>query len=480
MSSYDVAITLGGYAFTVSDTDPPIEETVTVLDDLRLSWANGSSDPRPAQPAPSSAQVRFMTRDVANLAALDIGTPAQIKVTSGGTMLAAIAGRVTDLEAVPSALANGDRVMTYTVTILDYVVDLAELLIDLVRPQEFAFDRITALVDAIAAAGGPPINYGSTLGGAVEFEAINEVQKPALDLLLDFLRQYTPGYVGIEPIRPRYLVVPCTTAGELDSFTLEWAATKTTLTRGPARWDVVGGLLSIVPDGTPPTPGGLANPQGGLLIDSCTVLLDGITWNRDKFGSVNTVSVRTSTFTVTASSPATTPVRLALSSTLTGVGPATAMADMYLPEVPELSRWSMEAFTWRPSDAELAGLPWPLVVDTDNIDPDGLSLSVLDIDLAKGPTAYYAQVVLSPIPDAINPASTLGFLGGTLTGATLRIRRGKVTIDAALDRRIPIADNIGGLPLNATVTEIGAEFPTIAAEDIDPAITAYDARLAHI
>lgn len=164
------------------------------------------------------------------------------------------------------------------------------------------------------------------------------------------------------------------------------------------------------------------------------------------------------------------PVKLALTTTLTSAGNAAAMGEMYLPDDDIGNRWQLENFTWIPSDASLAAMPFPLAPDADEIDFD---------DYAGGPAAYYAQAVLADIPEEINPGGDgQGFIGGTLAGVELRIVGGEITIDLAIARRIPEA--WFSAPMFAvSYDDIATAFPGVDYDDVDPAISYYDARLAH-
>lgn len=165
-----------------------------------------------------------------------------------------------------------------------------------------------------------------------------------------------------------------------------------------------------------------------------------------------------------------TPVRLTLDTTLTSRDGGEAMARMYLPDDDIGNRYALEAFTWLPTDDELAALPFPLAPDSDQI-TDGYPA-----DLSHGPSAFYAQVVLAGIPDEINPGQeALGFVAGTLGSMDLRISRGTVSVGLSLTRRTPRPTP----PFAVTYADIGTAFPTVDYDDVDTALSYYDTRLAH-
>lgn len=288
MSTYEVDVTLGSHAFTVSSEDPPIEDTITVLDDLRISWAAPTSDPWPWQPGATTGQIRFLTRDVDNLADVDITTPMQIKVTSGGTVTAAMTGRVTDLDCYPVRLADGDLVMFYNVTGVDYTIDAAEVTIDLVRPAEPAGDRIVGICEAIEAAGGPPFTIPSYSPLAFTFAAAEEYQQSGLQVLLDHLRQL-PGVGTVTDDTGRRLVVPRTTGGVLDALDLHWLASRYAITWPPAALVLEAGTLTLDTDA--PLPADLEDYPTGLVIPAGSVLLDDLEWTRSKGTAVNEVGI---------------------------------------------------------------------------------------------------------------------------------------------------------------------------------------------
>lgn len=166
-------------------------------------------------------------------------------------------------------------------------------------------------------------------------------------------------------------------------------------------------------------------------------------------------------------------VGLTLESTLANAGAAELMAKMYLPDGDIGNRWALDKVTWLPSDASLAALPFPVTPDTDDFDLTAVPPTF------TGVACYVAQVVLDGIPEEINPAGDgQGFIGGTLAGASLKISRRRVTVEIAIARRIPnvYPDSVGFF---VSPADLAADFPTITPPDVDAAISAYDARLAH-
>lgn len=488
MSTYDVDITLGSNTFSISSTDAPIEDTITVLDNLTIGWRFAENAPRPVQPDPVTCSLGLLTRDVDNLADIDIGTPLQVLVSSDGNAVAAFAGRVAQITASPQVLKNPDgtdgRAMFYQLDAVDYVVDLAELLITVNRPVEVISDRLNAITAAITTAGGalvdwPPFNFDSNVD---YFDAYAAVQQPALDVLTEHVRQLA--HPSASELSGLLLITPYTAAGVLTKYDMGWPIlTNATMVWPPASWAIIDGKLMIDPEGGPLPPGRIPLYDGlpiGLSIDGCRVLLDGVEWIRSKFGAVNYVSVTGPDTTAVASRPAEQVIKLALESTLllSAPGPnhVQEMADMYLPDA-DSDRWAIDAVTWQPSDAELAALPFPLAPDT-----GGLSTNPYEIvdGPIVGPSAYYAPVVIREVPNELNPGSDLGYLAGTLSSVQLTIKRKTITAELGITRQLPKNTDVSGSGvIGTTWDDLAADFPTITWADVDPRPTWYDARLAH-
>lgn len=489
MSLYTVSIKLGAHVFAITSADAPIETAVTVLDNLTIRWEFAENAPRPVQPEPTSCSLGLLTRDVANLSDVDIGTPLQVKVTSAGRTVAAFTGRVAQMTTSPRVLKNPDgsdgHAMIYQLDAVDYVVDLAELLVDVTRPAEPISTRLTALAAAIVAAGGPtihlpPFSFDSAIH---EFDAYAVTQESALDVLLEHLRQLP--HPGNSTIPGVLLVQPRTVAGALTEFDLGFEIlSAVTLVWPPADWAMIGGKLMIDPAGGP-LPGGrdplYASLEVGLSIDGCRVELDSVEWIRSKFGAINYVSVTGPNTSAVASRPAESVVKLALQSTLLWPGPpidntVQEMADMYLPD-PDVDRWAIDKVVWRPSDAELAALPFPLTVDT-----DALTTNIYETASPgpfRGPTCYYAPVVIRDILDELNPGSDLGYLAGTLSSAAVKIAAKLLTVELGVERKLPKNLDVVTPIVGCSWDDLQADFPAVTWSDVDPRVSWYDARLVH-
>lgn len=284
-STYEVEVTLGTYTFTVTSADTPAEDTVNVLDDLELEWHAPTSDPWPWQPEPVTLGIGFMTRDAANLAAVDIGTPMQIKVTSDAHPIAAFSGRVSDLKADPRRF-GGDDVMFYDITGVDYTVDLAQTNITLVRPLETKAARLSALIAAVAAADGPTIEGFTSPPGSATIAPVTAYQTEALDELLEYTRQ-----VPLNDLEDysRTLMVPRTTAGDLEAINGAWPLARQALTWPPFGLTLDGSTLTIDTDAA--MPGDLEGLPESLVIPASEVDLTSVSWYRSKVTSVDQVNV---------------------------------------------------------------------------------------------------------------------------------------------------------------------------------------------
>ncbi len=470
MSTYSVDIVLGEHSFTISSADAPPApgEPLYVLDGLRLAWQYADNDPFPSQPQPAECDLAFYVDSVSELADVDLGTPVVVYLTSAGTNVATFTGRVAAMSAVPSR-RKGVTGLRYSISCVDYMVDLRELQLNITRPVETGEDRLGAIVDAIADAGGPEVTLPAVLFEGTLFDAITAADTNAFDLLDDHLRQIVTPDV-------RSYMVPVTVAGVLDSITCIFAlAPRVSLTWPPGLFVLNGNLLTVEPDDTPPAD--LAGYQMGMLLDSGRVREQPLTWSKAKNAGPNTVTVTgpAGTVTSTSASPGTAPVKLAISTTLTtatsGIPTAQAsMSKLYLPD-PDANRWSVDQFVWMPTDAELAALPFCLTPDTDSLD--------FTPDHYAGPACYTAQVVVTNVPDHVNPASDSGFYAGCPAGIEVRVQNKTVTVAMRIAKRLPRTQ--AGF-FGAAWSDLAADFPAVkwatGTQTVDPNLSWYETRLA--
>lgn len=471
MSTYDVDLTIGGVTFNLSSGDAP-DAGLNVLAGLSLGWQFPSNAAWPAQPDPVTCKLGLISDDVTlyDLGTIDINAAVYVRITSAGTLVASFAGRVADMNATPDRY-NGAQVMRYDLIAVDYVVDLAETLITVNQASESIGFRIQALAAAAEAKGSAPFVFPAHMESFYALLALDAFEQPASDLIDDVLKQVS----GLDMDDPngRTMILPQTIGGVLDSYDLTHTVPSYALTWPPAILAVVAGELTIVPDDTPPVT--FVDYALGLAIDADRVDED-LTFNRTKSASPNYVTVTygaggvLSVSVTDVPSAATPKVKLPLASQLTTSAAATSMAGMYLPDG-DANRWAADRFTWRPSDAELAALPFPLTPDTEDL---GLS----------GPPCYLAQVMVSTIPDNINPAGNAGIYAGVIDGAEVRIMPkrgtdagGEVVVELKLRKRLPRPP----AAFAVTYDEVKADFPgveySIGAEVVDPGVTYYETRL---
>lgn len=470
MSTYDVDLTIGDVTFNLSSGDAA-DANLNVLAGLRLGWQFPSNAAWPAQPEPVTCQLGLLSDDVTlyDLGTIDINVPVYLRLTSGGTLVASFAGRVADMNASPDRY-NGAQVMRYDIIAVDYVVDLAETLVTLNQASESIGFRVQAIAAASEAKGSAPFVFPSHMESFYALLALDAVEQPVSDLLDDVLRQVS----GLDMDDPngRTMILPQTIGGVLDSYDLTHTVPNYALTWPPAILAVVSGQLTIVPDDTPPVT--FTDYVLGLAIDADRVDED-LTFNRTKSASPNYVTVTygaggVSSVSLTDVESTVAKVKLPLASQLTTSAAALSMAGMYLPDG-DANRWAADRFTWRPSDAELAALPFPLTPDTEDL-------------LLSGPPCYLAQVMVSTIPDNINPAGNAGIYAGVLDGAEVRIMPkrgnqagGEIVVDLKLRKRLPRPPGAFAV----TYDEVKADFPgveySIGAQVVDPGITYYELRL---
>lgn len=463
MSVYDVAIKVGAYSFTVHSTDTyDALDTVYVLDGLSIPWAFAKGAPFPSQPDPVQCVLRLATRDVVNLAGLEIGDPVQVKVTSAGTPIGSFTGRIVDPQVDLVRRGNSTWAL-YTIQCGDYNLDLAETALDLTRGVEGTGVRVQAIATAITAATGLPVTISGASHPQGIFEALQVVQSPALQLLVDALGQmndFDPNAAaGVNQWRT--FVVPTTTAGVLTGWDLTKSITQQfAQTWPPGQLALIAHVLQLVFPGVPPV--ALGGKALGLVCHPGRTVEGSIVWRETK-GDPNEVvanSQTAGTVTVSNKQAGTRPVTLTIASTLTTAQAETDMAAMYLPDL-DTARWLCDSFTWLPTDAELAALPFPLTPDTDtgNIN------------------CYWAQVAIDQIPDNVNPASDSGFYAGGLDGANLQIVDGRLFFVLSVRRRLPRPFGLGVTWADLRANFAGVKYRT-GVNNIDPTLSWFEMRLA--
>lgn len=464
-SNYDVAITLGPYAFTVHDGDlPSALDAVYVLDGMNIDWAFTEADPVPAQPNPVESSITLLTRDVVNLHSVDVGTAAQFKLTSAGTLIASFTGRVDDITATPIRRFNAttelyEQWISYDIQLSDYRVDLNEVPVTIVRPQERIQPRVDAINAGIVASGGLPISLPVFSALAPFFDALNAAAQPGLALMVDYLRQIA---IAGTFLYGRLIVVPTTVAGVLTGYNGQAKLDQQAHTWPPGKFKLVAHILGLSFVEAPP--GSLLGLPLGLAVNAGRVQ-EAVNYRRSKVTAPNTTTVTGSFGTVSKTyRPDLRPVVQALQSTWSADTEGLSMATMYQP-FSDVEPWTVENVVWMPTDAELAALPFPLTEDTDTANI----------------ACYQAQVAVYNVPNKINPAGDSGFYAGTLDGVSVQIIGGKVYVFLKINRRLPIPiDDV--VDVGVTWDDLKASFPAVTwrtgTDKVDPTLSWNDTRLA--
>jgi hypothetical protein len=446
IADYTATITIGDLSFTIERGVCDLEDSVIVLDGLRIGWDIDESAPWPAQPNPVSCQLGLWTSDVAELDAVVISTPVSVELTDVAEQtVATFHGRIVRQAARPRRGAGTSLSMLYSFSALDYTVDLAETPVTITDewPAESGTDRLARIYAACSSAGLP---FGAPPdGGDSAFAALSAGTTTAAALLEDHLRQIA---IDVGDGLQRYIVVPVVTGGVLEEFGVTLLERTVDASLLPGVIEEVGGLLTLTfPD---------EDAQG--LVDACVVDLD-VQWNRLKYRAVNVVTVAADEgLTATAAQGTGPPVRLTLESTLTNRDALEAMAELYLPDVAETNGWVADAFrlhAWRePASITPSWFP-------DHSDP------------AAPTTVYVMPIAIVNVPANVNLAGPGDVYAGQLVKVELTVEGGRIMVDFALRRQLPA-------PVGADAVTwdwISANHPTITWDDIDPGLTWYDLRL---
>lgn len=441
---YTVTLKVGAHEFTITSDDTFDEDDpIQVLDNLTIGWELDEAAAWPTQPDAPTCTVGFYTLDVAELADVEIGTLMSVVLTDPtGAVFGTFHGRVAEQTAV--IVKRGDTLaVLYTLQGVGYTVDLDELpIITEAWPAESGDDRFARIVAAIAAAGGPVVEPPADVDTAA-FAAQNAITTNAGDLLGTHLAQVAiPGTYGPQ----RYIVVPVVVADELDHFECVLLDKTVDAALLPGTFDVVDGLFTLT----------FPDPAAAGLVDACNVDLS-TPWKKLKYRAVNHVTVTGDAFTVQATRPG-PPVRSNLSTTLTDLAAGERMAQLYLPDVDETNGWTPDRFRLYAHRAQACIVPsW---FPDHRQDPASTAV-------------YVMPIAILGIPPQVNLAGEIVY-AGQLSAVQLTISRRKILVDFALRRQLPL-----GIGDDAASWDwVGTEFPTVTWDDVDPALSWYDARLA--
>lgn len=445
-AEYTAVIELGDHSWTIVSGECEDEEVV-VLDGLRIAWNVDESKPWPAQPNPVECSLSVWVEDVADFADVGIGTPLSVVLTDvADNVFGTFHGRISSEGSVARNRGPAGLGMLYSLSAVDYTVDLAETPVTITAewPAEDADTRVARVFTAIAGAGltmgSPPSGFGSAA-----FEALSAGTTTAAALLEDHLSQLA---VDSGNGLTRYIMVPVApdAFGGLKYFEAVLLDRTVDAALLPGTLDVVDGVLVLTfPD---------LDADG--VVDACAVDLN-VPWTRLKFRAVNVVTVAGGTVTASAAHGG-PPVRLTLGTTLTDQTAAERMAALYLPDLDEANGWV--ANTFRLYAHREPGAIVPAWFPDHRTDPP-------DTDV------YVMPLALVGIPPNINLSSDLDAYSGQLVRSELLIERKKLNVDFGLRRQIP--GSVGADAL--TWDDVASLWPSLTWDDVDPALSWYDARL---
>lgn len=391
--------------------------------------------------------------------------------TADARTIGTFPGRIGELDAVPvrrpdPANPGGPPIqwIRFDLLLVDYNVDLAEAKLTLTRPaNENMYTRLAAVASAAATAVGKPVN---TITGSIPYvDALDVASESAYSLLVDLLRQNPwEATVTDQGDSGRPLLIPRISAvtGLLTSFDATRILSKYQTSWGPAVFALVGSVLKLNFAGAPPAAPG-AFPFS-LVIDAGRVSEDGTKYTRAKYADPDQINLSGPFGSLTLRSPygnqRAAPVSRDITTNYVSLSAAQDFSYLYLdPEQGDI-RWDVDELTWYPTDAELATLPFPLMPDlaTPNL------------------ACYAAQVVITGIPNVVNPTGPTGYYAGSLAGVRLRVIEGKVVVQLKLSRRLPLDDGTV-TALGITPANLATLFPTVKVNQVDPTLSVYDTRL---
>lgn len=475
MSTYTVNVALapaGGttptHTWTIESGDPADEmATSQVLDGLTVSWKFPENTPYPCQPDPAQVRLQLLVDAASQLDDIAEGDVAFVEVISAGTLVSRQAGRIADASLTP-VKRGGVFKARLDVLFVDFLQDGPGWpRVSGTFPAQGARSRwaaIGALLEGFWANNVQRVpaayRHLPMADEAILLDQVTFANASVMDLFDDTLRQIADVTDGVRRIMFAETLYP--TVDNLPFWQLITVplAAASEIPYPPAVLDLAAGKLGLSFDGASPSPAGLTIDTG--RVDSA------VRFASLKSDAARTVTVTGSFGSVSAGNGLESGTELTMPSVLTAAADATKMAKMYLPQ-PHAQRWSLDAFTWYPTDAELAGLDYPL-----NVPSHGLLNETTPAGYAH---VWAAPVAVDGIPPEINPGSDSTFYPGTLAGLTIAIRRGKVIVSGQIARRLNT-----GPARSVTVADVIANFPGVklktGADVVDPALSVYESKLA--
>lgn len=472
---YRVEADIGAYSYTVEDTDTP---GYGLADPLTVSWDCPRGGLVYPQPAAMVATVRVVVASVDDLADLAIGDPVALRVWGWppGTdnpyfpgedypPLVVFRGRVGRALASPHKLG-----MVYTLTCVDYTVDLAEYDAGEVDyPQEYARDRIARM---FAEAGVE--NTFTATGYTLVYLAARTAQVGDLLALTTGILDTVADPAGFGDsgrafLVPRYLDTvtsdtPDDPAGPYDLSTLstrqgvrDFGDTVNTIL--PARLQLVGGLWALVI---------VTEAKHRSRVFSAGYTDFSATYGLAKNESPDVVTV-TGTFSDGTKSrrvesvATPVPVRLNVKSELVDPVDAENLAALNLGgSDTDTDRWVADEFTYYADH-----------------DPHQLVNGIPLFNDALVATVQGYPALVDGIPAAQNPTGPTWY-AGQLTGATFTLAKGRYTAKVRMRRNLRRAlqttlhASTGYLDYTHLAAAPYSDFPYT---DLDPAFSYFDYRL---
>lgn len=485
---FSAYISVGSWSTTIDLGDDPTGAPVVVLDDLSAEWKSG--EPWPSQPEPVVTSFSLYVPDVFDRPDVTQGTTVHYYIgpsagASNGPLIN-FYGRITDVEATP--LRDG---MRFDITAADYLADLGEETIgDAPWAADYWWNRYLAIANASGLAfdlapripsGGSNLDYGGIGGTAYPVRVYRrdvDAQSTA-DVLEELLRQVAAWQQqGLDVSNPN--ASGLNSRGPWQRWNRPVVAYKNTAD-GPLF------TLDYVSQGTYPDNGGLpyflsTDPGTGQVALSlrpaapsaaawvpASAAVRAVAWRQDKANHPNRVRVTLTEDPDKGTTEA--PVERVLDDQVAARGPVEVAYDQSTPaaygyasalmylgdEYDATPRFAFDEVTVLPeriADPEF----WPRLFP----------------DPTFGTTAAGRFVLVTGIPAKWNLYRLPDF-PGRLTGATLKLRKGRVEVTARLHHQIPTVNGEAGqMSAQQLAAQADLGDPT-AAEFGD--LTAVDLRL---
>ena len=444
---YEVDITIGVYHWLVKQTDTTDPVDPGPLGGLEFGWSLPTQDTYPCQPDPMDAALGILVSSPANVEAVDIGSTVGIKVRfdTTGTWPLEFYGKVTDLRGTPHP-----RGWLLGLLALDHSVDDDHNITAVSWPSESADVRLARI---FAANGITTPTSPWTATAAIAQPAVEISSEPWIPLVARSLGNIIGTDGTLDVIRA--IIAPVVSVGDLDGYAFDPI--------GKTNLESLEGAFGATDDGY-----GIvftADPATGVL-DAAKVERS-VNWTRRKYDAVNRLEIVATDDSVIVAATGQTPVvtgRLALDmESATDTSPS--MAEFYLPDSGAVSRWSIEALTWRmdkeaQATLETMGQGWMPVHAAAEGDP----IRTL---------AYRRPVVVAGIPDRHNPATSEAY-AGQLRSARFSVATGTPLMAFTMRRSLP-APTVDPLTPAGLA---GSAYAAVTVAQLDPDFTVYDYRLA--